>query len=141
MFSPTEARILIAAMGLFGEHGYHGVTVREIAAQAKATSAAVQRLFGSKRALLREALKIAVLYVTDPDSFNRVYGAFTKKTGLSSSLMEAAGALLARAIGSESEQPRHTALDAVSKALPASDGPQPANHLRIIEFTSYRRRR
>lgn len=53
----TERRILEAARDLFGEHGYDGVTVREIAARAEANVALVNRYFGSKAALFGEVLK------------------------------------------------------------------------------------
>ncbi|MFA1542299.1 TetR/AcrR family transcriptional regulator [Actinomadura monticuli] len=52
----TERRILDAARDLFGEHGYDGVTVREIAARAEANVALVNRYFGSKAALFGEVL-------------------------------------------------------------------------------------
>jgi AcrR family transcriptional regulator len=52
----TERRIREAARDLFGEHGYDGVTVREIAALAEANVALVNRYFGSKAALFGEVL-------------------------------------------------------------------------------------
>lgn len=52
----TRRRILDAARDLFGEHGYDGVTVRMIAAQAEANVALVNRYFGSKAALFGEVL-------------------------------------------------------------------------------------
>ncbi|GAA1795563.1 TetR/AcrR family transcriptional regulator [Actinomadura chokoriensis] len=52
----TERRILEAARDLFGEHGYDGVTVREIASLAEANVALVNRYFGSKAALFGEVL-------------------------------------------------------------------------------------
>ncbi|QFG23823.1 TetR/AcrR family transcriptional regulator [Actinomadura sp. WMMB 499] len=52
----TRQRILDAARDLFGEHGYGGVTIRMIAAEADANTALVHRYFGSKADLFAEVL-------------------------------------------------------------------------------------
>ncbi|WP_262403043.1 TetR/AcrR family transcriptional regulator [Actinomadura sp. CNU-125] len=52
----TRRRILDAARDLFGEHGYGGVTIRMIAAEADANTALVHRYFGSKVDLFTEVL-------------------------------------------------------------------------------------
>ncbi|HJK90732.1 MAG TPA: TetR/AcrR family transcriptional regulator [Polyangiaceae bacterium LLY-WYZ-15_(1-7)] len=48
---PTEARILDAALGLFGELGYHGTSVPKIARAAGHATGALYRHFPSKEAL------------------------------------------------------------------------------------------
>jgi AcrR family transcriptional regulator len=53
----TRRRLLEAARALFGEHGYDGVTVRMIAAEAGANVALVHRYFGSKAALFGAVLE------------------------------------------------------------------------------------
>ncbi|MFB4313680.1 TetR/AcrR family transcriptional regulator [Actinomadura sp. 21ATH] len=68
----TEGRLLEAARELFGEHGFDGVTVREIAAAADANVALVHRYFGSKAALFgavlegEYVLKRVILGTDDP---------------------------------------------------------------------------
>jgi AcrR family transcriptional regulator len=50
---PTRARILDAALDLFGERGLTGTTVRDIAARAKVNVAAISYHFGGKDELYR----------------------------------------------------------------------------------------
>ncbi len=50
---PTRARILDAALDLFGERGLTGATVRDIAARAKVNVAAISYHFGGKEELYR----------------------------------------------------------------------------------------
>src|SRR5918992_4201753 len=51
-----RALILEAAARLFGEHGYRGATTRRIALEAGVSEVTLFRQFGTKDALLREAL-------------------------------------------------------------------------------------
>jgi AcrR family transcriptional regulator len=51
-----RAIILEAAARLFGEHGYRGTTTRRIAREAGVSEVTLFRQFGTKDALLREAL-------------------------------------------------------------------------------------
>lgn len=51
--------ILASARELFGRHGYHGTTVRQVAQHARVSEAILYRYFASKQALFQEA-------VTDP---------------------------------------------------------------------------
>ena len=53
----TRDEILRAARRLFGERGYHGATMRAIAAEAGVDAALVVHFFGSKAALLGEAVQ------------------------------------------------------------------------------------
>jgi AcrR family transcriptional regulator len=53
----TRTRLLEAAAGLFAAQGFHGTTVREIAARAGVNLAAGNYHFGSKRALYLEVLR------------------------------------------------------------------------------------
>ena len=55
--SATKERVLAAATSLFAERGFHGTTVRDIAARAGANVAAGNYHFGSKKALYLEVLR------------------------------------------------------------------------------------
>ena len=50
----TRARILLAGLGLFAEHGFHGTSIRDIAAEAAVQSASLYAHFPSKEAILAE---------------------------------------------------------------------------------------
>jgi len=50
----TRGRILRAGLGLFAEHGYHGTSIRDIAAEAAVQSASLYAHFPSKEAILAE---------------------------------------------------------------------------------------
>lgn len=53
----TKSRLVAAASRLFAEHGFHGTTVRDIAARAEANVAAGNYHYGSKKALYLEVLR------------------------------------------------------------------------------------
>src|SRR5688500_20049831 len=55
--SETGERILSAALDLFGERGFTGVTVRDIASRGKVNVAAISYHFGGKAALYRAVAK------------------------------------------------------------------------------------
>jgi AcrR family transcriptional regulator len=50
----TRGRILLAALGLFAEHGFHGTSIRDIAGEAAVQSASLYAHFPSKEAILAE---------------------------------------------------------------------------------------
>ena len=50
----TRGRILLAGLGLFAEHGFHGTSIREIAAAAAIQPASLYAHFPSKEAILAE---------------------------------------------------------------------------------------
>jgi AcrR family transcriptional regulator len=50
----TRGRILLAGLGLFAEHGFHGTSIRDIAAQAAVQPASLYAHFPSKEAILAE---------------------------------------------------------------------------------------
>jgi AcrR family transcriptional regulator len=50
----TRGRILLAGLGLFAEHGFHGTSIRDIAAGAAVQSASLYAHFPSKQAILAE---------------------------------------------------------------------------------------
>lgn len=52
----TRARILHAAQGLFAEHGFAGMSLRQLSQKAQVNLAAINYHFGSKEKLIREAL-------------------------------------------------------------------------------------
>src|SRR5471032_2054572 len=58
MTAPTKDHILEAAARLYGEHGFRGTTTRRIAQEAGVNEVTLFRLFGSKTALLLEALRV-----------------------------------------------------------------------------------
>lgn len=53
---PTAAAIIVAAVGVMAEHGYHGTSVRDIATAAEVSPAALYHHFGSKHDLLATIL-------------------------------------------------------------------------------------
>ncbi len=69
----TRARLLDVTARIFAEAGYHGATTRRIAQEADLNEVTVFRHFGSKDALIREALQVVarerrpLLDVTAPD--------------------------------------------------------------------------
>jgi len=50
----TRGRILLAALALFAEHGFHGTSIRDIAAESAVQSASLYAHFPSKEAILAE---------------------------------------------------------------------------------------
>ncbi len=58
---PNRCRILDAARKVFGEFGFRGATTRRIAQEAGVNEVTLFRLFGSKAALIAEALNAAPL--------------------------------------------------------------------------------
>ena len=50
----TRGRILLAGLGLFAEHGFHGTSIRDIAARAAIQSVSLYAHFPSKEAILAE---------------------------------------------------------------------------------------
>jgi AcrR family transcriptional regulator len=61
----TRSRVLAAARKLFGEHGYDGATIRDIAAAADMSTGAVFANFADKSDLFREILAADVVHVID----------------------------------------------------------------------------
>ena len=57
MTAPTRDQLLAAAARLYGEHGYRGTTTRRIAEEAGVNEVTLFRLFGTKTALLDEAIR------------------------------------------------------------------------------------
>lgn len=60
----TRGRILEAARAAFGERGYDGATIRDIAARAGVDGALVHHYFGSKQRLFLAAMEIPVDFAT-----------------------------------------------------------------------------
>lgn len=69
MASKIEPRILDAAIGLFADSGYHGMTTRDLARKADVTEGSVYRLFTSKDDLFERALDKATKRLLDPAEF------------------------------------------------------------------------
>lgn len=59
--SGTREAIAEAARAQFGDHGYHGATIRGIAAAARVDPALVHHYYGSKEALFAAAMRLPVL--------------------------------------------------------------------------------
>ncbi|HEX6249944.1 MAG TPA: TetR/AcrR family transcriptional regulator [Gemmatimonadaceae bacterium] len=53
----TRERILTAALDVYTSHGFRGTTTRRVAATAGVNEVTIFRIFGSKQALLSEALR------------------------------------------------------------------------------------
>lgn len=62
----TRARILAAALGVFGQRGYAGAGMREIAAAAGLTEGALYHYFGGKEDLLRALMDDRVCHLRLP---------------------------------------------------------------------------
>ncbi len=60
MTHPTRDHVLDAAAKVFAEHGFRGATTRRIADAAEVNEVTLFRLFGSKDALLGEAIRTRV---------------------------------------------------------------------------------
>lgn len=69
MASKIEPRILEAAIALFADYGYFGVTTRDLARKARVTEGSIYRLFESKDKLFERALDQATGYLLDPAQF------------------------------------------------------------------------
>jgi len=69
MASKIEPRILDAAVALFADYGYFGVTTRDIARKAKVTEGSIYRLFRSKDHLFESSLNTVVSHLLDPAQF------------------------------------------------------------------------
>lgn len=64
--SDTRRRLVAAAASLFSEHGFRGVSIRQIARAAGTNSALVSYHFGSKEALFEEVIRAsAAAHVAD----------------------------------------------------------------------------
>ena len=59
--SKTSEAILDAARAQFAEHGYHGATIRAIAAAARVDPALVHHFYGTKEALFASAMRLPVV--------------------------------------------------------------------------------
>lgn len=57
MTAPTRDHVLAAAARLFGAHGFRGTTTRRIAEEAGVNEVTIFRHFGSKTALILEAIR------------------------------------------------------------------------------------
>jgi AcrR family transcriptional regulator len=62
----TRADVLDAAIELFGQRGWAGSTLAAVAERAGVSVETIYKGFGSKRALLREAMDVALVGDTDP---------------------------------------------------------------------------
>lgn len=80
----TRARILAAARTLFGEHGFDGVSLRDIAGLAKADPALLIRYFQSKDRLFATAaeidLRLPELTGAEPEDVGRILAAHVVAT-------------------------------------------------------------
>jgi TetR/AcrR family transcriptional regulator, regulator of cefoperazone and chloramphenicol sensitivity len=100
----TRARVLRAAAELFAERGFHGTTIRDIAARAGANVASGHYHFGSKRDLYVEVLRATFAEVRallerggvrpDPAALDRMSPA-----GLEAFLERRIGVMLANLLG------------------------------------------
>jgi len=74
----TQQRLLDAAVGLFAERGFDGVTTAEIAARAKVAEKTLFANFGTKERLYQEALQPAtVLAAMAPEALRTLAPVFT----------------------------------------------------------------
>ena len=71
MTSSLTTRILEAAIALFAERGFDGVSLTDLETKAKVTRTSIYQQFGSKEKLFEDALTLARRY---PDTFKKYYG-------------------------------------------------------------------
>jgi AcrR family transcriptional regulator len=69
MASRIKGRIAEVATDLFADRGYHGVSTRDVAKEAKVTEASIYRLFTTKDGLFKEVLSAALGGALDPAQF------------------------------------------------------------------------
>lgn len=69
MTSPGALKLVEAAIRLFAERGFDGVSITEIEAEAGGTRAAIYQQFGSKEKLIDEVLRLAISRLLDPGAF------------------------------------------------------------------------
>jgi AcrR family transcriptional regulator len=67
--SRIRARVLDAAVELFGAYGIYGVTFHDLAKKAKVTSGSIYRLFSTREILFEEAIKSVREHSLDPANF------------------------------------------------------------------------
>jgi AcrR family transcriptional regulator len=89
--SPTRLRILLAGLALFGDRGYHGTSIRDIAAEAGMQSASLYSHFASKEAILAELtfighdvhhrMLLAALLESGPDPRDQLRSLMTAHVG------------------------------------------------------------
>ena len=113
----TEGRILRAATDLFVADGYPATTLAAVAAAAGVADRTVYLRFGTKAALLRRAVDVAIVGdqlpvdVTGRDWFRLAMTAPTLAERIAAlaagarGIMERAGAILAVAFGAEATEP------------------------------------
>ena len=100
----TRQRLLDAGARLFAEHGYKGVSVRELSAAATANVAAVSYHFGSKDALIAEVYGDALREVSE------VQRARLAVVPADAPLEDLVRVWLAPALGERGRDPRETRL-------------------------------
>src|SRR5438045_4941203 len=69
MKRPIGTRILEAAVALFAESGYAGVSLTDLEKKAKVTRTSIYQQFGSKEKLFEDALALALGRLLDPGAF------------------------------------------------------------------------
>jgi AcrR family transcriptional regulator len=151
-----ETRVLAAAIAVIARRGFSRATVNAIAAGAKMTSAAISRSFGRRDHLLEEALRRAIDNVLDPQGSLQSM-ADTLQLGRTLPLIRKwsydalerdSGSAVMQALASRQSPWRRIALDALRKAFAKADSARDRaasehsaeTHLRVIEFSDFRRR-
>lgn len=86
MASKIEPRILDAAIALFADYGYFGVTTRDVARKAKVTEGSIYRLFSSKDHLFERSLEAVVEHLLEPAQFLMMIFENRKKQDFSSAI-------------------------------------------------------
>lgn len=86
MASKIEPRILEAAIALFADYGYYGVTTRDLARKARVTEGSIYRLFESKDKLFERALDKATGHLLDPAQFLFLIFKNRQKQGFTSAI-------------------------------------------------------
>lgn len=128
MASKIEPRIVDAAIVLFADRGYFGVTTRDIARKARVTEGSIYRLFDSKDRLFESSLETVVSHLLDPAHFLLMIFENRQKQDLTaaiavpvrqwySSLTHQSARLLIQALLSRNERWRQTARAPLEKII------------------------
>lgn len=96
----TRRRVLDAASALFLERGLAGTTIRAVAAQAGVSVATVEQLFGTKVALLKAAIDVAIAGDDEPVAvLDRAWADAARRAGDAGQVLDLAAEVLTAAQG------------------------------------------
>lgn len=128
MASRTRGRIIEAAIELYADYGYFGVTIRDLAHKAKTTEGTIYRVFKNRDNVFDEALKTVISRWFDPAQLVLMIFENQKKLDFGALIMavirrwyagmpEQSARFLMQAYWSKKSQWRATALAPIEKLI------------------------